>query len=175
VISQANPWLDFMEDATAAASLCEELNTELNDVCAASNGRLLGFGVLSLPGASVAHTVGELARICTDLPHIRGVILGTYGLGKGLDDPALDPLWATLEATGLVAFVHPHYGVGAPELMSGYGHILPLALGFPFETTTAITKYVYLIGYLLAFCKHFDDETMSHISTNVGSYRYHVD
>jgi aminocarboxymuconate-semialdehyde decarboxylase len=46
----------------------------------------------------------------------------------------------------MVAFVHPHYGVGN-ELYSGYGHSLYLALGFTFETTVAAAK-IALSGVL---------------------------
>ena len=70
------------------------------------------------------------------LPHLKGVIIGTRGLGKGLDDEALDPVWAALEKAGLVIFLHPHYGVDKNAWgEKANGHVLPLALGFPFETT----------------------------------------
>ena len=37
---------------------------------------------------------------------------------------------------GLVVFLHPHYGVdGKAWGEKENGHVLPLALGFPFETT----------------------------------------
>ena len=62
--------------------------------------------------------------------------MGTRGVGKGLDDLALDPVWAAIEQAGLVIFIHPHYGVDAKAWGNiDNGHVLPLALGFPFETT----------------------------------------
>lgn len=70
------------------------------------------------------------------LPHLRGVIMGTKGIGSGLDDPAMDPVWEAIEKSGLVVFLHPHYGVEASAYGDqNNGHVLPLALGFPFETT----------------------------------------
>ena len=75
--------------------------------------------------------------LASEHKHIRGVILGTRGTGKGLDDQELEPLWQALAETGLVVFLHPHYGVGAQAWGEREnGHVLPLALGFPFETTT---------------------------------------
>jgi predicted TIM-barrel fold metal-dependent hydrolase len=63
--------------------------------------------------------------------------MGTRGIGKGLDDDALDPLWAAIERFKLVVFLHPHYGLGTDAWGEREnGHVLPLALGFPFETTT---------------------------------------
>lgn len=87
------------------------------------------------------------------MPHLKGIILGTKGLGKGLDDPALDEVWQKLEEKQLIVFVHPHYGMDdGNKLFDGYGHSLHLALGFPFETTTAIAKLV-ISGVLERFPK----------------------
>lgn len=62
--------------------------------------------------------------------------MGTRGIGNGLDDPALDPVWSAIEKAGLVVFLHPHYGVDANAYGDQEnGHVLSLALGFPFETT----------------------------------------
>ncbi|EIW61491.1 amidohydrolase 2 [Trametes versicolor FP-101664 SS1] len=150
VVSSANPWLDFLP-APDAHKLAEELNTDMEDYCSAgpslaalpSAKRLYGFGLLPLvPGASADSLVSTVAQI-SKLPHLKGVIMGTRGLGKGLDDDALEPVWGALEKAGLVVFLHPHYGVdkdawGARD----NGHVLPLALGFPFETTVATTRLI---------------------------------
>jgi aminocarboxymuconate-semialdehyde decarboxylase len=86
----------------------------------------------------------ESVRQIANLPHLRGLIMGTRGVGKGLDDQALDPVWAAIEKAGLVVFLHPHYGVDARAWgENDNGHVLPLALGFPFETTT--------VSYLILF------------------------
>lgn len=63
--------------------------------------------------------------------------MGTRGLGKGLDDEALEPVWEAIANAGLVVFLHPHYGVaeGKEWGEKDNGHVLPLALGFPMETT----------------------------------------
>ena len=64
--------------------------------------------------------------------------MGSRGIGRGLDDERLEPVWAALAEAGLVVFLHPHYGVGTAAFGDkDNGHVLPLALGFPFETTTA--------------------------------------
>lgn len=67
--------------------------------------------------------------------------MGTKGIGKGLDDDALDPVWDAIEKAGLVVFLHPHYGVESSQWgEKENGHVLPLALGFPFETTIVSHK-----------------------------------
>lgn len=76
---------------------------------------------------------------------MRGVILGTTGLGKGLDDPELLPVFKALQDAQLPIFLHPHYGLPGEvwgERAGEYGHVLPLALGFPLETTIAVTRMI---------------------------------
>lgn len=71
--------------------------------------------------------------------------MGTKGIGNGLDDPALDPVWEAIEIAGLIVFLHPHYGVDAKAYgEQENGHVLPLALGFPFETTIVCFSEFYL-------------------------------
>ncbi|KAJ5719392.1 2-amino-3-carboxymuconate-6-semialdehyde decarboxylase [Penicillium malachiteum] len=147
VISLANPWLDFVP-SDEAQTWAERINDDLESTCADVNKDkekkpLFAFGALPLSAPSET-VVNEIKRLTT-LPHIRGVIMGTSGLGKGLDDPDLDPIWKVLEETQLVLFLHPHYGLpdeafGGPEVINRYGHVLPLALGFPLETTIAVTR-----------------------------------
>lgn len=119
-----------------------ELNKDLETYCSTSPSvstgikRLYGFGLLPLvPEISTAALLEAVKQI-SDSPHLKGLILGTRGVGRGLDDEALDPVWQAIEAAGLVVFLHPHYGVGSEAWgTKDNGHVLPLALGFPFETT----------------------------------------
>ena len=146
--SSANPWLDFLS-APEANSLAKELNEDLEEFCSSSPDldvppsggsrpikRLYGLGLLPLvPEASPSDVLKTVTQI-SSLPHLKGVIMGTQGFGLGLDDEELGPVWQAIESHGLVVFLHPHYGV--PSSMWGgrdNGHVLPLALGFPFETT----------------------------------------
>ncbi|KDQ17334.1 hypothetical protein BOTBODRAFT_156094 [Botryobasidium botryosum FD-172 SS1] len=160
VVSTANPWLDFLPPDTAS-TLARELNDDLESYCATSPTftataatshqmkRLYALGLLPLvPSVPIASVLSAIDQIAT-LPHLRGVIVGTRGLGKGLDDAALEPVWQKLAANSLVVFIHPHYGVGGADAWGerDNGHVLPLALGFPFETTTAITRLI-LAGVL---------------------------
>ncbi|KAF3770379.1 hypothetical protein M406DRAFT_336062 [Cryphonectria parasitica EP155] len=146
VISLANPWLDFLSP-TESGPAAESVNAEFSSMCAAHPGRLYFFGALPLT-APLATVQAAVTRLTT-LPYCRGVILGTSGLGKGLDDPALLPVLEALAAAGLTVFLHPHYGlpneVWGPRAAAEYGHVLPLALGFPMETTIAVAR-MYLAG-----------------------------
>jgi aminocarboxymuconate-semialdehyde decarboxylase len=142
LVSTANPWLDFLP-ASQAHELASELNNDLEQYCSTSPTvqdlslkRLYGFGLLPLVPDITESALLETVHQIAQLPHLRGLIMGTRGVGKGLDDEALDPVWAAIEAAGLVVFIHPHYGVDAKAWgEKDNGHVLPLALGFPFETT----------------------------------------
>jgi aminocarboxymuconate-semialdehyde decarboxylase len=142
VVSPANPWLDFLPSAEAG-SVATDVNEDMERLCAGSAGRLYGLGLLPVRDPIAA--AAELGRI-RRLPHLRGAIIGTTGAGNGLDDQALDPVWAAAEREGLMIFVHPHYGLGN-EALGGYGHAMPLALGFPFETTAAVTRLLLGGGF----------------------------
>ncbi|KAL6244070.1 hypothetical protein RBB50_008939 [Rhinocladiella similis] len=149
VISLANPWLDFL-DPSSALSTAQEINDDLEKACAENNSspahkdvKLYAFGCLPL-SAPAKDIVSEIQRLKT-LPHVKGVIMGTTGLGNGLDDPALDDIYAALASTSSLVFLHPHYGLpdsafGGAEVIAQSGHVLPLALGFPLETTIAVSR-----------------------------------
>lgn len=140
VISMANPWLDWLPSSEAAET-ARRVNDDVEQMCEEHPGRLFAFGTLPL-SAPVEEVVAEIKRL-PSLKHMRGIIMGTSGLGQGLDDPALDPIYKALEETQQLIFLHPHYGL--PTSLYGpraseYGHVLPLALGFPLETTIAVTR-----------------------------------
>ncbi|CAJ2505897.1 Uu.00g000270.m01.CDS01 [Anthostomella pinea] len=146
VISLANPWLDFVASEEAGET-AKSVNQEFSNMCASSPGRLFFFATLPLtaPPETLLAAIGHIRG----LRYCRGVILGTSGLGKGLDDGALVPVFRALAANRLTIFLHPHYGlpseVWGPRASAEYGHVLPLALGFPMETTIAVAR-MYLAG-----------------------------
>jgi len=142
IISLPNPWLDWVPSNEAAA-MARGVNDDFRAMCAKAPDNLLAFATLPL-SAPVDQIVEEIERIAK-FSEMRGVIMGTTGLGAGLDDPALNPIWAALEANKKTVFLHPHYGL--PNAVYGpraddYGHVLPLALGFPLETTIAVTRMI---------------------------------
>lgn len=142
VISLANPWLDWVPSSEAARA-ARSINDEVNAECGKYPSRLFAFGTLPLSGGQEV-IIQEIRRL-KDLTYMRGVILGTTGLGKGLDDPDLLPIFQALEKEKLPIFLHPHYGLPSSvwgERSNDYGHVLPLALGFPLETTIAVTRMI---------------------------------
>ncbi|KAK5990125.1 2-amino-3-carboxymuconate-6-semialdehyde decarboxylase-like protein [Cladobotryum mycophilum] len=146
VVSLANPWLDFL-DSSESGKIGESVNEEFSRMCTEHPGRLYFFA--ALPLTAPLETILAAITHAKSLKYCRGVILGTSGLGKGLDDPDLLPIFEALAAAQLTIFLHPHYGlpndVWGPRASDEYGHVLPLALGFPMETTIAVAR-MYLSG-----------------------------
>lgn len=158
VLSLANPWLDFLPADTAGAT-AQQINTSFETMCSTTNAtttttqtkKLFFFG--TLPLTAPTPTILACITHLTTLRHCRGIILGTGGLvtnnqGNGLDDPALLPIFHALASSSLPIFLHPHYGL-PPSLFGSHGaqnsHVLPLALGFPMETTIAVAR-MFLAG-----------------------------
>jgi aminocarboxymuconate-semialdehyde decarboxylase len=133
VVSLGNPWLDFFEgdDAIEAAGT---LNALLGGLQEQTGGRLVGMGVLPQTGVEAAV---QAAREIASTPTLYGIANGSRVCGLLLDDERLDPLWEVLDASGLPLVVHPHHGVPAPEVGT-----YDLIVGFPFETTMALTRLV---------------------------------
>ena len=139
ILSLANPWLDFL-DPSEGLKWANLVNSELNSFHGLSNGRIYAFATLPLSAAlpSICEAIDNLRT----LPNIKGIIMGTSGLGKGLDDTAMETVYQKISDSGLMIFLHPHYGLPASVFGENrnYGHVLPLALGFPLESTIAFTR-----------------------------------
>lgn len=145
IISLANPWLDWLP-SSAAAKHATAINEEMESICAAHHPRLYFFATLPV-SAPRAEIIAEIQRLAS-AKYAKGCIMGTTGLGAGLDDRELEEVWEALARTQTLLFLHPHYGLPAavygPRAAES-GHVLPLALGFPLETTIAFTR-MYLAG-----------------------------
>jgi predicted TIM-barrel fold metal-dependent hydrolase len=138
VASLGNPWLDPF-DGDEAPELALRANEYFASLEGRTQGRIVGMGVLPQHDiAQAALTVGEIAGT----PTLYGAINGCRVCGRELDDPELEPVWTALEESGLPLLLHPHYLVGREQL-TGWGHAFPVALGFTFETTVALSRLVF--------------------------------
>ncbi len=71
---------------------------------------------------------------------LRGAMIGSNVMGKNLDDPSFEPLWATAEELGAFMFIHPVNVAGADRLKSYY---LGNLIGNPLDTTIAAACLVF--------------------------------
>ena len=65
---------------------------------------------------------------------LKGSMFASNIMGKNLDDPSFEPVWATAEELGAFMFVHPNNVAGADRLKSYY---LQNLIGNPLDTTIA--------------------------------------
>jgi predicted TIM-barrel fold metal-dependent hydrolase len=135
VVSLGNPWLEAFEPADSVA-IAKDLNAELAAMAADTGGRMVGMGCL--PSGDVDQIATTIADVA-GTEGLYGVVSGTRLAGMQFDDTGLDPVWSALAETRTPLLVHPHFGLGL-ESMDGFGHSLPLALAFTFETTTALSR-----------------------------------
>lgn len=138
ILSLGNPWLDPFEEE-GGLETARFFNADAAKRRAESGGRLLGMG--ALPGHGVENVV-TIIREAASTDDLFGVVSGTRIAGLMFDDPALEPVWAALESTGLPVLIHPHHGAALDEL-EGFGHAMPVAVGFPLETTIALARLVF--------------------------------
>jgi aminocarboxymuconate-semialdehyde decarboxylase len=78
-----------------------------------------------------------------------GVMIGTLpdGNGGNLDDPSLDPFWATASQLGAAVYLHPMFICGEPRLND---YDLINAIGRVADTSIAVSRLLFS-GHLLKF------------------------
>jgi aminocarboxymuconate-semialdehyde decarboxylase len=97
------------------------------------------MGIATLPMQAPDKAADELRRAMTKLG-LRGAMFASNILGKNLDDPSFEPLWATAEELGAFMFIHPNNVAGADRLKSYY---LQNLIGNPLDTTIAAACLVF--------------------------------
>ncbi|ROQ16629.1 MULTISPECIES: amidohydrolase family protein [unclassified Curtobacterium] len=136
VLSVSSPGVHFGDD-DRAAELARTLNDEAAAIAAAHPDRFSYFA--SLPVPDVDSAVLE-ARRTLQGPGAVGVVLESNAHGQYLGDPALEPLWAELDARGAAVFVHPTSPVGWEH--TALGRPRPM-LEFMFDSTRSIVDLVF--------------------------------
>jgi aminocarboxymuconate-semialdehyde decarboxylase len=91
------------------------------------------MGIATLPMQAPAKAADELKRAMTKLG-LKGTMFASNIMGKNLDDPSFEPVWATAEELSAFLFIHPNNVAGADRLKSYY---LQNLIGNPLDTTIA--------------------------------------
>jgi aminocarboxymuconate-semialdehyde decarboxylase len=101
------------------------------------------MGIATLPMQAPEKAADELRRAITK-KGLKGAMFGSNVMGKNLDDPSFEPLWATAEELGAFMVVHPNNVAGIDRLKSYY---LQNLIGNPLDTTIAAAS-LYFGGVL---------------------------
>ena len=77
------------------------------------------MGIATLPMQAPENAAAELGRAVRELG-MHGAMIGSNIIGKNLDDPSLEPVWAAAEELGAFMMIHPANVAGADRLRSYY-------------------------------------------------------
>jgi predicted TIM-barrel fold metal-dependent hydrolase len=106
----------LIEDPDVAYALARAYNNWIADFCQAAPNRL--FAAAMVPLQNMDYTVEELRRVAK-IPCFRGAFIRPIFVeGHYFTHPFYDPLWGELEKLGLVAAIHPGFGLWNPEWTS---------------------------------------------------------
>lgn len=97
------------------------------------------MGIATLPMQVPEQAADELRRAVRELG-MHGAMIGSNIVGKNLDDPSLEPVWATAAELGVFMMIHPANVAGADRLRSYY---LANLIGNPLDTTIAAACLVF--------------------------------
>lgn len=127
----------YKQEAALGATTSAIQNDQIAKHIAAHPTRFMG--IATLPMQDPKRAADELTRAVTKLG-LRGAMFASNILGKNLDDPSFEPLWAAAEELGAFMFVHPNNVAGAERLKSYY---LVNLIGNPLDTTIAAACLVF--------------------------------
>ena len=97
------------------------------------------LGIATLPMQAPDKAADELKRAVTKLG-LKGTMFASNIMGKNLDDPSFEPVWATAEALDAFIFIHPNNVAGADRMRSYYLNNL---IGNPLDTTIAAACLIF--------------------------------
>jgi aminocarboxymuconate-semialdehyde decarboxylase len=112
-------------------------NDQIAKLVAAHPDRFLGIATLPMQAPELA--AAELRRAVRTLK-LRGAMIGSNVMGRNLDHPELEPLWAAASELDAMLLIHP-VNVGAADRLRSY--YLNNLIGNPLDTTIAAACLVF--------------------------------
>jgi aminocarboxymuconate-semialdehyde decarboxylase len=119
----------YNQDASLGAMTAAIQNDQIAKLVKQNPQRFMG--IATLPMQAPEKAADELKRAMTKLG-LQGTMFASNIMGKNLDDPSLEPVWATAEELGAFIFIHPNNVAGADRMKSYYLNNL---IGNPLDTT----------------------------------------
>ena len=95
--------------------------------------------IATLPMQAPDKAADELRRAMIKLG-MKGTMFASNIMGKNLDDPSFEPVWATAQELGAFVFIHPNNIAGADRQKSYYLNNL---IGNPLDTTIAAACLIF--------------------------------
>jgi aminocarboxymuconate-semialdehyde decarboxylase len=137
-VLSATPQSYLYEQEASLTAACAALqNDGIAALVAARPDRFLGIATLPMQAPELA--AAELRRAVRNLK-LRGAMIGSNVMGRNLDHPDLEPLWAAASELEALLLIHP-VNVGAAERLRSY--YLNNLIGNPLDTTIAAACLVF--------------------------------
>jgi aminocarboxymuconate-semialdehyde decarboxylase len=137
-VLSATPQSYLYDQEPALALACAIIqNNQIAKLVAAHPDRFLGIATLPMQSPQLA--AAELRRAVRTL-HLRGAMIGSNVMGRNLDHPELEPLWAAASELDALLLIHP-VNVGAADRLRSY--YLNNLIGNPLDTTIAAACLVF--------------------------------
>jgi aminocarboxymuconate-semialdehyde decarboxylase len=127
----------YAQPPAVAATFARVQNEQMAKLAKARPDRFLGIATLPMQAPKLA--ADELRHAMSALG-LRGAQIGSNIAGKNLDDPELEPVWATAAELDAFILVHPINVAGMDRLGSYYLNNL---IGNPLDTTIAAACLVF--------------------------------
>jgi aminocarboxymuconate-semialdehyde decarboxylase len=127
----------YAQPPAVAATFARVQNEQMAKLAKARPDRFLGIATLPMQAPKLA---ADELRHAMDVLGLRGAQIGSNIAGKNLDDPELEPVWATAAELDAFILVHPINVAGMDRLGSYYLNNL---IGNPLDTTIAAACLVF--------------------------------
>ncbi|TMM35516.1 MAG: amidohydrolase [Actinobacteria bacterium] len=135
-------------DAGFVTGIVRRGNDELAGYAGAAADRLVALGSVPLGWPDAA----DEARRCLDELGMAGIVIGSRGAGRELDDRVNDELWHLLAQRRAFVLLHPS---GVPDAHRQRDFHLSQIVGYPMETALAVARLIFggvLERYRLVLC-----------------------
>ena len=137
-VLSATPQSYLYDQEPALTAACAALqNDQIAKLVAAHPDRFLGIATLPMQAPELA--AAELRR-AVRTRGLRGAMIGSNVMGRNLDHPELEPIWAAASELDVPLLIHP-VNVGAADRLRSY--YLNNLIGNPLDTTIAAACLVF--------------------------------
>jgi aminocarboxymuconate-semialdehyde decarboxylase len=165
-LSVAPPQYFYWTQPDIARGAARLINDNIASIVARHPDRFVGLGHLPMQSPQLA--LAELEHCAQELG-MRGVELCTNVDGQELAEPQFEPVFARLEALGMVVFLHPGGFTQGERLRN---HYLNNVIGNPLESTIAVSHLIF--GGVLERHSRLKI-VVAHGGGFVGSYPFRMD
>jgi len=127
-VLSACPQLPYGEDGKKAARAARFVNDQYAELIQAHPDRFRAFAALPMP--HLKESLGEMRRALDEL-RMAGIAMNTTVLGHALVEPGYEPVFAQLNSSGAVLYLHPAGNSACSPLIRDYH--LTWMVGAPVE------------------------------------------